>query len=366
MQLTCASKGPASSYRKRLAWCIARGKWLACSLITHMSASWDPLTAEVRVQELAQCLNMGALPSSVVVLLQDELVDRCKAGGVDTAAQHNAAELMPCCAAALHCSCAPALELRSCTVESSCCSSAHVRSSASLPNNPADVVEVTGIIHRRWHQAKPGLRCSVELVVVAADLHVSCVGAVTVRAHVSTTARTTYSSCFESCPPSECASPYGVRAMSLPVLHWAVLLQCQVTLGRLGHLMQVCSQHAGVPHHERATEEQFLSFWQQHTGCALRGRDQIVAAMCPQIHGLALVKLATLLMLVGGEQRHDDGGAHVRGEVGHRDCYTAEVHLARLSLDMLVTSNLNKRSCLPLAVFFSIGRGACPHFWNLC
>ena len=135
MQLTCASKGPASSYRRRLAWSIARGKWLACSLITHMSASWDPLTAEVRVQELAQCLNMGALPSSVPVLLQDELVDRCKAGGVDTAAQHNAAELMPCCAAALHCSCATALELRSCTVESSRCSSAHVRSSASLLEN---------------------------------------------------------------------------------------------------------------------------------------------------------------------------------------------------------------------------------------
>ena len=89
--------------------------------------------------------------------------------------------------------------------------------------------------------------------------------------------------------------------------------------------MQVCSQHAGVPHHERATEEQFLSFWQQHTGHELYGRDQIVAAMCPQIHGLALVKLATLLMLVGGEQRHDEGGAHIRGEVGHRVYCTAEV-----------------------------------------
>ena len=180
------------------------------------------------------------------------------------------------------------------------------------------MVEITGIIHRRWHQAKPGLRCSVELVVVAADLQVSGVGAAMLRAIVSTIAREACGSCYRVSTTSECASPLLVRAVSLLMFCWAVLLQCSVTLGQLGHLMQVCSPHAGVPHHEQATEEQFLSFWQQHTGYELRGRDQIVAAMCPQIHGLALVKLATLLMLVGGEQRHDDGGARIRGEVGHR------------------------------------------------
>lgn len=90
---------------------LRRAHGLPASLISRVTATRDPLTAEVRVQELAQCLNMGALPRSMVVLLQDELVDRCKAGGVDTAAQHNAAELMPCCPAALHCCCASALDL---------------------------------------------------------------------------------------------------------------------------------------------------------------------------------------------------------------------------------------------------------------
>ena len=190
MQLTCTSKGPTPSFRKCLAWCIVRGRWLACkSHLSRLCQLGPSPTAEVRVQELAQCLNMGALPSSVVVLLQDELVDRCKAGGVDTAAQHSAAELMPCCDAALHCCCATALKLTRCTVESLCCSPAHTRFHLSLPENSADVVEVTGIIHRRWHQAKPGLRCSVELVVIAADLHVSSVGAAIVRAFVSMSAR---------------------------------------------------------------------------------------------------------------------------------------------------------------------------------
>lgn len=150
---------------------------------------------------------------------------------------------------------------------------------------------------------------------------------------------------------------------------WAVLLQRSVTLGQLGHLMQVCSPHAGVPHHEQATEEQFLSFWQQHTGYELRGRDQIVAAMCPQIHGLALVKLATLLMLVGGEQRHDDGGARIRGEVGHRVYCTSggdSHHQFKLPLDLLVTINLKEWAPLLLGIVSSIMRGASPSSCSLC
>lgn len=37
--------------------------------------------------------------------------------------------------------------------------------------------------------------------------------------------------------------------------------------------------------------------------------------MCPQIRGLAAVKLATLLMLIGGLERKDEGGMHIRGEI---------------------------------------------------
>ena len=43
---------------------------------------------------------------------------------------------------------------------------------------------------------------------------------------------------------------------------------------------------------------------------------QIVASVCPELHGLFDVKLATLAMLIGGVARQDkDSGAHVRGEV---------------------------------------------------
>jgi DNA replicative helicase MCM subunit Mcm2 (Cdc46/Mcm family) len=37
--------------------------------------------------------------------------------------------------------------------------------------------------------------------------------------------------------------------------------------------------------------------------------------VCGQIYGLAPVKLACLLMLIGGVPRLDEGGTHIRGEV---------------------------------------------------
>lgn len=42
---------------------------------------------------------------------------------------------------------------------------------------------------------------------------------------------------------------------------------------------------------------------------------QIVASICPELHGLFHVKLATLLMLIGGVERQDGSGTRIRGEV---------------------------------------------------
>lgn len=36
---------------------------------------------EIRLQESVQCLAMGSMPRSIGVILQDDLVDTCRAGG---------------------------------------------------------------------------------------------------------------------------------------------------------------------------------------------------------------------------------------------------------------------------------------------
>ena len=41
----------------------------------------------------------------------------------------------------------------------------------------------------------------------------------------------------------------------------------------------------------------------------------VSCSVCPQLYGLFTVKLALLLMLIGGVERVDDSGMRVRGQV---------------------------------------------------
>lgn len=58
----------------------------------------------------------------------------------------------------------------------------------------------------------------------------------------------------------------------------------------------------------------FEGFWSEQQDAPLRARNKILAAICPQLHGMFLVKLATMLTLAGGVRR-TEGGTSIRGDV---------------------------------------------------
>ncbi|KAJ1720360.1 DNA helicase mcm9 [Coemansia erecta] len=58
----------------------------------------------------------------------------------------------------------------------------------------------------------------------------------------------------------------------------------------------------------------FGAFWAAHVRTPMQARDQLVGAVCPRVYGLHRVKLAVLLVLLGGVARADAGGLRVRGE----------------------------------------------------
>ncbi|KAJ2177354.1 DNA helicase mcm9 [Coemansia sp. RSA 551] len=60
--------------------------------------------------------------------------------------------------------------------------------------------------------------------------------------------------------------------------------------------------------------EEFHAFWAARAGTPMRGRDEIVVSMCPQVYGLFYIKLAVLLVLISGVARSDESGLRVRGE----------------------------------------------------
>ncbi|GFR48100.1 hypothetical protein Agub_g9786, partial [Astrephomene gubernaculifera] len=59
----------------------------------------------------------------------------------------------------------------------------------------------------------------------------------------------------------------------------------------------------------------FEEFWSAHRDRPLTGRNKILAGVCPGVAGLLPVKLAALLVLIGGVTRRDEGGTHIRGEL---------------------------------------------------
>ncbi|KAI9207376.1 MCM2/3/5 family-domain-containing protein [Polychytrium aggregatum] len=65
---------------------------------------------------------------------------------------------------------------------------------------------------------------------------------------------------------------------------------------------------------ERRAE--FERFWDQHREYPLRGRNIILRSFCSKIFGLYVVKLAVMLVLVGGVPRQDPSGMKIRGD-GH-------------------------------------------------
>ncbi|TYZ69289.1 hypothetical protein PybrP1_000124 [[Pythium] brassicae (nom. inval.)] len=65
------------------------------------------------------------------------------------------------------------------------------------------------------------------------------------------------------------------------------------------------------------TEElkaEFARFWRRHARDPVRGRNEIVASICPKVYGLFVVKLGVALTVIGGCARVDEAGMKTRGE----------------------------------------------------
>ena len=61
-------------------------------------------------------------------------------------------------------------------------------------------------------------------------------------------------------------------------------------------------------------KEKFRDYWNQYKNDELSGRNQLLAAFCPQVYGLFVIKLGVSVVLCGGVERQDPNGTRVRGE----------------------------------------------------
>ncbi|GAB6028576.1 DNA helicase mcm9 [Chamberlinius hualienensis] len=144
---------------------------------------------EVKIQENVQVLSTRVIPRTILVILENDLVDSCK---------------------------------------------------------PGDDVTIVGIMCRRWRSSAENTKCHVQHVIIANHVEVN-----NQKSHIRMTTD---------------------------------------------------------------TEEHFADFWSKFKNCPLKGRDEIVQSLCPQIYGLYPVKLAVALVLLGGVPKTDEVGTRIRGE----------------------------------------------------
>ncbi|KAG7391519.1 DNA helicase mcm9 [Phytophthora pseudosyringae] len=144
----------------------------------------------IKIQEQASKLGVGSIPRSILVVLEDDLVDSVKAG---------------------------------------------------------DQVVVVGILMRTWKPCVRGVRCDLETTIKANSIRIKN----------------------------------------------ATTSQVMVT---------------------EELRAEFAQFWAKYKRDPMRGRNEIVASVCPKVYGLFIVKLAVALTVIGGVSYVDETGMKTRGE----------------------------------------------------
>ncbi|XP_049871146.1 DNA helicase MCM9 [Pectinophora gossypiella] len=155
---------------------------------------------EIKIQEQVNKLNIGTIPGSMWVVLEDDLVDSCK---------------------------------------------------------PGDDVNICGTVRRRWRPSVQTKKSEVELVLQA-------------------------------------------------------------------NYLEVCNaQRSEVIATAPDIKNCFDEYWEKFQQCPLKGRDQILQAVCPQVYGLHLVKLAVLLTVITGSD-------HAAESEAEKKCSQDDKHTTRV------------------------------------
>jgi len=146
-----------------------------------------------------------------------------------------------------------------------------------------------------------------------------------------------------------CKAGDDVQVGGLIVRRWrsvSIDTRCDLEMTMLANSLRVANENKAALSVTEENKRGFKDFWAAHKNTPMAAHATILRAVCPQLCGLFLAKLAVLLTLIGGVTRSEKG-TRVRGE-GHilliGDPGTGKSQLlkfaARLSSRSVVTSGI--------------------------
>ncbi|KAI9325216.1 MCM2/3/5 family-domain-containing protein [Zopfochytrium polystomum] len=116
----------------------------------------------------------------------------------------------------------------------------------------------------------------------------------------------------------QCKAGDDVAVIGTVIRRWQSLILSE----RPGIEIVLVANHLRINNEQRVSnlliddlQTEFLNFWQKYENNPMKARNLILQSFCPKIVGMYLVKLAVMLVLVGGVARNE-AGMKVRGD-GH-------------------------------------------------
>ena len=116
----------------------------------------------------------------------------------------------------------------------------------------------------------------------------------------------------DRCKPGDDVTVVGVLRK-----RWRPLQRDQrpdIELALTAEHVRVRNEERGADRVSKELANEFESYWQRHKANPLAARDFLLRMTCPSLAGMYLVKLATLLTILGGVSHTDRSGMKVRGE----------------------------------------------------
>ncbi|XP_054285857.1 DNA helicase MCM9-like [Macrosteles quadrilineatus] len=117
----------------------------------------------------------------------------------------------------------------------------------------------------------------------------------------------------DSCKPGDDVVICGTVLRRWKPLNFGA--RCDIEMVLSANQLEVCNDQRSNVLITQDVRDAFAAYWQDNSHRPLQARNLILASMCPQVHGLYLVKLSVALALAGGVGRQEgEEGSRLRGE----------------------------------------------------
>ncbi|KAJ3318966.1 DNA helicase mcm9 [Boothiomyces sp. JEL0866] len=113
----------------------------------------------------------------------------------------------------------------------------------------------------------------------------------------------------------ECKAGDDVTITSIVIERWKKIKdyeRCELEITLYANNIRVNNSNATLGL-TRELQEEFQNYWKEYKDTPFLARNKILASFCPQVYGLYIVKLAIMLVLVGGVGKQE-GGLKIRGD----------------------------------------------------